>query len=243
MANKINFTELKGNVRELMKTNGIGGMLMLGLKSLGSFFIMFITLWLTMMIVNVPAVLISVFLGDNKVTAILTVLVSLVGTIFTYVLMMFFLVGLATMFKNFVQSGDLKVTDILAGFKVDNKALLLKTMFKFYIFTFLWSLLCVVPGIIYGYKMVFVPFILSENPDMTSKEILELSKEMTNGIKMDMFVAILSTIGWYFLAGITSCLVIPIFIYMVYAWSIVAGAYVTRLNDFYGDASAETAQY
>lgn len=243
MANKINFTELKKNVRDLIKANGIGGMIMLGIKALGSFLIMFITLWVTLMITNIPAVLISAVLGDNKVTAIITVLFSFVGTLLTYVLMIFFLVGLATMFKNFVQSGNINITDILAGFRSDNKVLLLKTMFKFYIFTFLWSLLCVVPGIIYGYKMVFVPFILSENPDMTSKEIMELSKEMTNGIKMDMFVAILSTIGWYFLAGITSCLVIPIFIYMIYTWSIIAGAYVTRLNDFYGDTNAETAQY
>lgn len=243
MTNKINFTELKKNVRDLMKANGIGGIIMLGIKAFGSFFTMFIISWLTLLLVNLPAVLISAVLGDNKVTAIITVLFSFVGTIFTYVLMMFFIVGLATMFKNFVQSGNLKFTDILSGFKSDNKVLLLKTMFRFYIFTFLWSLLCVVPGILYGYKMMFVPFILSENPDMTSKEIMELSKEMTNGLKMDMFVAILSTIGWYFLAGITSCLLIPIFIYLVYTWSIVAGAYVTRLNDFYGDTNADAAQY
>lgn len=243
MANKINFTELKKNVRDLMKANGIGGLIVLGIKALGCMGIMFVTLWVTLMITNIPAILISAVLGDNKVTAVITVLFSFAGTILVYVLMMFFLVGLATTFKNFVQSGNLKITDILAGFKSENKVLLLKTMFKFYIFTFLWSLLCVVPGIIYGYKMVFVPFILSENPDMTSKEIMELSKEMTNGLKMDMFVAILSTIGWYFLAGITSCLVIPIFIYMVYTWSIISGAYITRLNDFYGDTNTEAAQY
>lgn len=242
MSNKIDFTDLKKNIRELMKSNGIPGLALLGVKALGAFIIMFLCNWLVLLVCNIPAAIITGLLGDNKIAVAVTLLFTTAGTIFTLILTMFFMVGMCTMYKNYVQTGKLAVLDILGGFKVDNKLLLLKTMGIFYLLTYLGTLLCFVPGIIYSWKRMFVPFILSENPDMTTKEIMELSKEMTNGIKMDMFVACISTLGWYFLAILTSCLIVPVFIYVVYTWSIVSGAYVTKLNEVYGD-NTETAEY
>lgn len=77
-----------------------------------------------------------------------------------------------------------------------------KTLVWVYIRTFLWSLLFVIPGIIKGYGYSMVPFILAENPDLNSSEIIDMSSDMMRGHKFELFVLILSFLGWYFLAAL-----------------------------------------
>lgn len=48
-----------------------------------------------------------------------------------------------------------------------------------------------------------VPYILSNNPNIGYKRALHLSKQMTNGEKMNIFVLDLSFIGWFFLGILT----------------------------------------
>ncbi len=71
------------------------------------------------------------------------------------------------------------------------------------LFTFLWSLLLFIPGIIKSYEYRMVPYILSENPNISRERAFELSKRMTEGEKMNMFVLDLSFIGWILLGVIT----------------------------------------
>lgn len=71
------------------------------------------------------------------------------------------------------------------------------------LFIFLWSLLLIIPGIIKGYAYSFVPWIMAENPELTYKEALTLSMNMTNGEKWNLFVLDLSFLGWRMLALIT----------------------------------------
>ena len=56
------------------------------------------------------------------------------------------------------------------------------------IFTFLWSLLLIIPGIIKGisYSMTF--FILADNPEMKAMDAIEKSMEMMHGYKMKYFL-------------------------------------------------------
>ena len=70
-------------------------------------------------------------------------------------------------------------------------------------FTFLWSLLFVIPGIIKGisYSMSF--YILAENKGKPALECINESKAMTEGHKAELFVLALSFIGWALLCGIT----------------------------------------
>lgn len=71
------------------------------------------------------------------------------------------------------------------------------------IFTFLWSLLLVIPGIIKGisYSMTF--FIMRENPELTPSQAIDRSMEMMEGHKMEYFLLGLSFIGWILLGFIT----------------------------------------
>lgn len=72
-----------------------------------------------------------------------------------------------------------------------------------FVYTLLWTLLLVIPGIIkaYSYSMTF--YILRENPEMTAGDAITASQEMMDGHKMDLFLLSLSFIGWAILASIT----------------------------------------
>ena len=67
---------------------------------------------------------------------------------------------------------------------------------------FLWSLLLVIPGIIKGYAYSMVPYILADNPYLSPRRALQLSSQMTNGHKFEIFVLELSFVGWYLLGSL-----------------------------------------
>ena len=77
------------------------------------------------------------------------------------------------------------------------------TMFLRDLFTFLWSLLFVIPGIVKSYSYRLVPYILAEEPNISSKEAFRLSREMMNGNKWHAFLFDLSFIGWNILSACT----------------------------------------
>lgn|SRR5690554_847394 len=71
------------------------------------------------------------------------------------------------------------------------------------IFTFLWSLLFIVPGIIKALSWSQTYYILAENPKMNAQEAMKRSEQMMNGHKARMFGLLLSFIGWYILCILT----------------------------------------
>jgi uncharacterized membrane protein len=89
-----------------------------------------------------------------------------------------------------------------------------KVLFFTGLFTMLWSLLLYIPGIIKALSYSMSMYILAENPDMPALEAIDRSKKMMNGHKMELFVLMLSFIGWYLLCmitfGIASIYVVPL---------------------------------
>lgn len=71
------------------------------------------------------------------------------------------------------------------------------------LYTFLWTLLFVIPGIVKAYAYSMTPFIMAENPEMTAKEAITASKELMDGHKGELFVLDLTFLGWDLLAGLT----------------------------------------
>lgn len=71
------------------------------------------------------------------------------------------------------------------------------------LFTFLWTLAFIIPGIIaaLSYSMVF--FVKLDNPDMGAMDVLRKSKQIMSGHKMDYFVLGLSFLGWAILGAFT----------------------------------------
>ena len=71
------------------------------------------------------------------------------------------------------------------------------------LFTALWSLLLIIPGIIAAINYSLVYFVKLDNPELGALEVLRKSKEMINGHKWDFFVLILSFLGWAILGIFT----------------------------------------
>ena len=93
------------------------------------------------------------------------------------------------------------VADAFSGF--DDFWSAFKVTFLVGLFTYLWSLLFIVPGIVKGISYSMSTYILAENKGKKALECIKESKEMTNGHKGELFVLVLSFFGWYLLGCIT----------------------------------------
>ena len=132
-----------------------------------------------------------------------------------------------------------KLSNIVFAF--DNHYLnVVKTMFLRMLFTFLWSLLFFIPGIIKSYEYRLIPYILSENPDMDYKEAFKLSKDLMTGNKWNAFVYDLSFIGWSILSVLT-CGILGIFFVNPYKGSADAALYEAIRYGSANDTKVTTA--
>ena len=77
------------------------------------------------------------------------------------------------------------------------------TMFMKDLFIYLWSLLFLIPGIVKSYEYRMIPYILSENPNISRKRAFEISKNMMYGNKCGALLLDISFIGWYLLSIFT----------------------------------------
>ena len=64
------------------------------------------------------------------------------------------------------------------------------------IFTFLWSLLFVIPGIVKAYAYSMVYYVKADHPEYGWRECLDESQRLMTGHKWEKFVLDLSFIGW-----------------------------------------------
>lgn len=146
------------------------------------------------------------------------------------------MVGMASCFLN--ASRESKAVDISEffseGFSDFGRNFLVGLMTS--IFTALWSMLFVIPGIVKAYSYGLAGYIAKDHPEYSWKECIDESKELMNGHKMELFILDLSFIGWYLVGSI---------IVVGTLWT-SAYHYAAR-TEFYrsltGDADVVTASY
>ena len=68
------------------------------------------------------------------------------------------------------------------------------------LYTFLWSLLFIIPGIVAGFSYAMTDYILAEDPELTADEAISQSKSIMMGNKWRFFCLQFSFIGWDILA-------------------------------------------
>lgn len=80
------------------------------------------------------------------------------------------------------------------------------TMLLMGLYTFLWALLLIIPGIIkyYSYSMTY--YVLHDNPELKYNGAIERSMELMKGNKMKLFLLDLSFTGWFILGLLTACI-------------------------------------
>lgn len=133
-------------------------------------------------------------------------IVILIGTLFMFFYYYFisnvFIVGEARFFLENRRYKNTKINRILVSYYNKKAKKVSFAMFKKNIYNFFWYFTGV-GGIIKHYSYFFVPYILAENPDLKSSEVITLSRKMTNGYKWKLFLLDLSFIG-YDILGILS---------------------------------------
>lgn len=153
-------------------------------------------------------------LGGNWGTAVgLFLVVSLVSGAASFVGMIpvigwiavIFLTGTLIAGLNIFSLNLLKGSGIFEdGFKGFNDFVRLGSgYFMVTLFTMLWSLLLIVPGIIKTYSYAMTMYIMIEDPEIGVMDAILKSREMMDGNKMDLVVLQLSFIGWVLLTMFT----------------------------------------
>lgn len=113
--------------------------------------------------------------------------------------------GLAAYLLTFMRTREEKKDLLLFGFMNFIPAFLLG--FFVNLFTGLWMMLFIVPGIIAIYRYSQAFYILYDNPGMGPFDAIKASKFMTNGNKAAIFTTNLSFIGWGILATMLQSIV------------------------------------
>ena len=108
--------------------------------------------------------------------------------------------GMRFFYQNIDRKAGLK--ELLVGLD-KNYMNTVKIMFLRGLFTFLWGLLFVIPGIVKAYEYRMIPYLLAEEPDISREEAFAVSRRMMQGNKWKAFVFDLSFIGWYILGAMT----------------------------------------
>ena len=93
------------------------------------------------------------------------------------------------------------IESLIDGYK--DFARVMGTLLLVSVYTFLWSLLLIVPGIIKSISYSQTSFILKDNPELAYNEAIERSMAMMEGYKMRYFLLQLSFIGWILLCVLT----------------------------------------
>ena len=130
------------------------------------------------------------------------------------------------------QTAQPGIGTLLDGFRSGHYVNIVLTMFLRDLFTALWSLLLVVPGIVKHYEYLMVPYTIAENPAMDYKEAFQISKQMMDGEKMEAFIMDLSFLGWYLLSAVT-CGLLAIFYVNPYVQASFAEMYTFNKQKAY----------
>lgn len=109
--------------------------------------------------------------------------------------------GLVSFFIRLKRGEEANLENVFDGFKNFSPSFILIILTV--IFTWLWSLLLIVPGIIksFSYSMAF--YILNDNPEMKPLDAITLSRKMMDGYKGKLFMMYLCFFGWSILCLFT----------------------------------------
>ncbi|GLX70292.1 DUF975 family protein [Paenibacillus glycanilyticus] len=109
--------------------------------------------------------------------------------------------GLIIFFVGIARQEGPPISEIFGGFSHFIKAFCV--YFFMTLFTVLWSLLLIIPGIIAYLSYSQAYYILQDNPDIGALEAIRRSKQLMKGRKWKFFVLNLTFIGWALLALLT----------------------------------------
>ena len=111
------------------------------------------------------------------------------------------MLGYCLVYLSFVRTRDMRLSQLFEGFQRFVHAFLAYVLRT--IFTLLWALLLIIPGIIAALSYAMTFFILADNPGMEGLSAITQSKELMRGHKWRLFCLGCRFIGWTFLGILT----------------------------------------
>jgi uncharacterized membrane protein len=142
------------------------------------------------------------------------------------------MLGICAFFLSYPRNQDAPVSMMFSGFNRFMPGFILYLLIT--IFTLLWTLLLIIPGIIASLRYSQAFYVMNDHPEMSAQEAIKTSSELMQGNKWKYFLLNLSFIGWILLGIIT----LGIGLLWVYPYMLAASA------NFYEDlkqASVRTA--
>lgn len=148
----------------------------------------------------------SVNMSNEEAVKFVLIALALFAVVF---ISAYLIAGAYGMFSSIIQTGycsfNLKLVDdevpafrnLFSQFR-KAKAIIIAYLLRF-LFESIGYMLFIVPGIIISYNYALVPFILADNPSVSAKEALRMSKEMMYGNRWRLFCLQFSFIGWILL--------------------------------------------
>ena len=122
--------------------------------------------------------------------------------------------GYATFNLNLVDHKAVSLSDLFSQFHRLGTGFCMN--FLVWLYTFLWSLLFVIPGLIKQYSYAMTPYILAEHPEMTANEAITRSREIMDGNKWRLFCLGFSFIGWSLLCSLPTLIALGAILGMAY---------------------------
>lgn len=99
------------------------------------------------------------------------------------------------------ESVDLE--NLFDGFRGGRYTRVFCALFLVNLFTFLWTLLLIIPGIMKAFSYALTPYILLDEPELTAKQAISRSCEIMQGRRWKLFCLYFSFIGWGILCLLT----------------------------------------
>ena len=148
-----------------------------------------------------PAELDSTMVIGALVLSGVVIISAIIGALFSIFVTDAITVGVC---NYFIKNTDSKPSfkDAFSGFKVKygrNIGTLLLVGIK----SVLWTLLFIIPGIIKSYEYAIIPYILADDPEISSKDAFKKANQMMKGNKWRLFKLEFSFIGWAILCVLT----------------------------------------
>ncbi len=148
----------------------------------------------------------NITVSNEEAVQIIVTAVLVFATVFAIAFIAGSLYGI---FSSIIQAGyasfNLKLIDyeepafrdLFSQFR-NAKSVIVAYLLRF-AFELIGYMLFIVPGIIISYNYAMVPYILADDPTVSAKEALRMSKEMMRGNRLRLFCLQFSFIGWILL--------------------------------------------
>lgn len=216
----INRAELKQQAKSLIK------------GKIGSLFVvMLVYIVICFALMIIPSFM---TVSESALVATLGNILSIVASLAVMPIAM----GYYLVYLDVAKGQEVAVRRLFDGFNYFVKVVILTILVG--VFTCLWTLLFIVPGIIKSFSYSQAFFILAENPDMRPIDAITESRRMMDGHKWEYFVLSLSFILWILLCYVT-CGIAMIYV-MPYMTTTLVLFYLKLKGDDVVDTTATTME-